>query len=93
MPHLVGEVVGFSEGPYQYSPTGKALIVYVKDDTGQTHSVWVTRTVLAAEMETADPKRGHRLDIHYRGPKLDRGKVQYHQYSVRNLSTASESVD
>lgn len=65
---LVGEVVGFSEGPSKFRPE-PIVIVNLRREDGVVLALWLNSTVLQSKVARLRPKIGERLEVKYLGPR------------------------
>jgi hypothetical protein len=63
----------------------RRIIVVSADDTGELVSVWLTRSVLASELEKAKPREGDWVCVKYHGVREPKraDASPFHGYSVR----------
>lgn len=80
---VVGEVVGFSEGPSKFRPE-PIVIVNLRRDDGVTLALWCNSTVLQSKVARLRPKIGERLEVEYLG-KRQGASAEYKDYRVEVL--------
>ena len=66
----------------RYTDYGEQTVANIRcEDTGDLYGVWLSRTVLQAEWDRAEPEVGHRVTITYEGTRQGISHA-YHAYSV-----------
>lgn len=75
---VVGEVVGFSEGPSKFRPE-PIVIVNLRRDDDVVLALWLNSTVLQSKVARLRPKIGERLEVEYLG-KRQGSNAEYRDY-------------
>jgi hypothetical protein len=77
---ILGEVVGFSEGPSKFKPE-PIVIVNLRRADGVVLALWLNSTVLQSKVARLRPKLGEQLEVEYLG-KRQGASAEYRDFRV-----------